>query len=64
MGMTGFVDQFPHILRDIADEAQPVSRDRVGETEHCGMKGLTCESQPLEKLAKLRIESSINRVSQ
>ena len=32
--MTGFVDQFLHVGRQVAGKAQPVRSDRVDEAEH------------------------------
>jgi len=46
--MSGFVDQFLHIGRQIAREAHPVRCDRMNEPELCCMKRLPFESQSLQ----------------
>jgi hypothetical protein len=61
--MTGFVDQFPHVRRHVAGEAQPVAGDRMIETEHCGMERLARKSGALEHRAKLRERSAVQRIS-
>ncbi len=62
MGMTGFVDQFPHIRRRLAHETQPVSVDRMDEAQNRRVKGLPGKSDSLKKLAQLLVDASIDRV--
>jgi hypothetical protein len=57
--MSGFVDQFPQIARQVAAETQPVACDRVNETKHRGMERLAVEIEPLEYWPDLRVRASI-----
>jgi len=43
--MSGFVDKFPHVLRQDAFEAQPVVGNRVNEAKHRCVEGLATKSQ-------------------
>lgn len=64
MGMTGFVDKFLHVGRQVAGEAHLVRCDRVNEPEHRRVKRLPLESKLLEKLTNLRVGPSIEWVPQ
>ena len=62
--MTGFVDQFLHVGRQIAGEAQLVPCDGVYEPEGRCLKRLALEIQPFENLTNLLIWPSIKRIPQ
>ena len=62
--MTGFVDQFLHVARQVAGEAQLVPGDRVNEPEGRCVQRLALEIQPFENLTNLRIRPSIKRIPQ
>ena len=61
--MTGFVDQFLHVGRQIAGEAQPVRSHRVDEAKHRRMKRLTLETQLLQDKSNRRTGTSIERIA-
>ncbi len=60
--MTGFIDQFPHVGRQIAAEAQPVVGDRMMESEHRSVERLAAKADPLEHGPELRRCPSIDWV--
>ena len=62
--MNGFVDQFLHILRQIAFEAQPVACDGMNEAEHSRVQRLASKIEAFQDRPQPRIGASINRVSQ
>ena len=62
--MTGFVDQFLHVDRQVAFKAQPVRCDRMDEAQHRRVKRLALEIQPLENVADFAIGPSIEGITQ
>ena len=61
--MTGLVDQFRHVGRQVAGEAHLVPCYGVDEPENRRVKRLTAEIQALEDLAQVRTGFPIKRIS-
>ena len=57
--MTGFVDQFLHVRRQIAAEAHLIPCYGVSEPENGGVERLAPEIQVPEQVSDLRIRPSI-----
>ena len=62
--MTGFVDQFLHIRRNRALEANFFTGYGMDEAQHRSMQCLAGEAEPLEQRPEVGLGASINRVSQ
>ena len=62
--MSGFVDQFPHVRRQVALEAQSVASDGMNETENRRMERLAVEVEFLKDRPKPCVCASIDRISQ
>ena len=61
--MSGFVDQFLHVGRQVAGEAQPVRSDRVNEAKYRRVKRLALESQLLQDRSNRRTGTPIERIA-
>ena len=62
--MTGFVDQFPHVRGQFADEGHRLASNGVDKAKFRRMERLPLKAQPLENMPYMAIAPSIDWISQ